>query len=268
MKQWFTRIGLGLAALVGVPLLALVAWFTLDALTQTPLAAMTNVQFTAGDGTLVRGYLAQPAGPGPHPAVIMIHEWWGLRPEIIAKADKLAAQGYVVFAPDTYRGQNTQAVPRALWLRLNTPVERVMGDLQAAFDFLVAQPTVDARRMGSTGFCYGGEMSLRFATRNADLAATIILYGSMPQTVDELGVLLDTGRPVLGIFGADDAQIPVSEVEAFERLLQQAGVPHQITVYPGVGHAFVQPETIAQGGAARQAWEEMLAFLETHVKNR
>ncbi len=266
MKTWLTRLGLAVAALVLVPVLALAVWITFDALTQTPTPTLTNVQFTAGDGTLVRGYLAQPAAPGPHPAVIMIHEWWGLRPEIVAKADKLAAHGYVVLAPDTYRGQNTQIVPRALWLRLNTPVERVMGDLQAAYDFLVAQPNVDASRLASTGFCYGGEMSLEFGTRNPNLAATIIFYGSMPQTVDDLGVLPGTGRPVLGIFGAEDQQIPLSEVEAFERLLQQAGVPHQITVYPGVGHAFVQPETMAQGGAAQQAWDEMLAFLDSYLK--
>lgn len=266
MKKWLIRLGAALTVLVAFPAAALAVWLAWDAATQTPVTALTNVQFTAGDGALVRGYLAQPAGPGPHPAVIMIHEWWGLRPEIIAKADKLAAQGYVVLAPDTYRGQTTASVPRALWLRINTPVERVMGDLQAAYDFLAGQAGVDATRIASTGFCYGGEMSLRFGTRNPNLAAVIILYGSMPETVEALGVLPNTGRPVLGIFGAEDQQIPLSEVQAFERLLQQAGVPHQITVYPGVGHAFVQPETIAQGGAARQAWEEMVAFLDTHLK--
>lgn len=220
---------------------------------------VANVEYPAADGTTLVGYLAQPEGEGTFPAVLMVHEWWGLNAELTEMADILAEQGYIVLAPDTYRGRVATTVPGALTLRLSADEARVDGDMQAAFDYLVALPNVDPARIGVMGFCYGGGVALRHAVANESIAGTINLYGDTIADPDDFGALLTSGRPVLGIFGEEDNQIPVSEVEDFRAALEAAGIPHEVTIYPGVGHAFVNPETIS-GGAAQAAWAQILDF--------
>lgn len=249
-----------LVALVGI-----VGFFVVtDSLGGETAEQHANVTYSAADGTILRAYLAQPSDAGDErlPAVLMVHEWWGLNAEIEEMADKLAAEGYVVLAPDTYRGNLATTVPGALYLRITTPADRVDADMQAAFDYLAAQPNVDPARVGVMGFCYGGGVALRHAIDNGQIAGTINLYGD---TVDEpaaFGALLTSGRSVLGIFGERDQQIPVSEVEAFEQALDEANIPHEVTIYPEMPHAFVNPAGITAGGAPADAWAQILAYWE------
>ena len=266
--KWIVRSGgllLGLLALVVCLGGGLFVW---DATVGPRATDYTNVTFSSADGTTIHGYLAQPQEPGVYPAVIMIHEFWGLNQHIQKMADDLAARGYVVLAPDTYRGQTTGQIPRAIYLRVNTPQERVMADLQGAFAFLKRQPNVDAPRIAVLGFCYGGEMALQHALRNSELAATVVFYGSPVTDPAQLGALLETKRPVLGIFAQNDQQIPPAEADAFQNALNAAGISNTVTIYPNVGHAFVQPETIAAGGAAADAWRQTIEFLDANVKNK
>lgn len=234
-----------------------------DALALDEAATVTNVSYPAADGSSLIGYLAQPAAATTElrPAVLMVHEWWGLNHEITEMANLLAEEGYIVLAPDTYRGRLATTVPGALFLRIGAPVERVNSDMQAAYDYLVAQPGVDPARVAVMGFCYGGGVALRHATLNAQIAATINLYGDTIDTVDGFGELLTSGKPLLGIFGEVDQQIPVSEVETFRQTLAETTIPHQVTIYPGVGHAFVNPQSIIQPGAAQDAWHDIRVFL-------
>lgn len=227
----------------------------------------TNVTYTGPDGSELHAYLAQPEGEGPFPAVLMVHEWWGLNAEITEMADRLAEEGYVVLAPDTYRGATTQLVPRALFLRITVPEDRVDRDMQAAYDYLTALDTVAAERVGVIGFCYGGGVALRHAIANAGLAATINLYGDTVSDPQAFGVLLQTQGPLLGIFGAEDAQIPLAEVRDFEAALAATPIEHTVTVYDGVGHAFVNPEGIDSGGAPAEAWAQILAFFEETLQS-
>ena len=226
---------------------------------------LTNVTYTGADGVTLRGYLAVPPGGGRHPSVVMIHEFYGLNESIVRKADLLAQEGFVVLAPDAYRGKSTALVPRAIWLTVTTPRERIDADIDAAYAFLTTQQSVDAQRSGVVGFCFGGTQALRLGTRNPNLAANVIFYGSGLVTSPEgLGVLGQSG-PVLGIFGERDSSIPLQEVEAFEQAMQQREITNTVTVYPGVGHAFVSYEALDEPGPARQAWEEMLAFLKANL---
>ena len=261
------RVLLGIVALVVVLALVLVGVVVGDGIVGKKATDFTNAQFPTADGTTVHGYLAQPAGPGPHPAMLMIHEFWGLNKEIIEMADKLAAEGYVVLAVDTYRGATTSLVPRAIYLVVNTPEDRVMQDLQGAFDYLTAQPNVDKTKIGVMGFCYGGGMSLRFGVRNPNLAATLVYYGSPITDPAKLGALNQTKGPVFGAFGENDTSPAPAAANAFKATLEGAGIKNQITVYPGVGHAFVQPSTISSG-SAQQAWQDTLKFLNDNVKNK
>ena len=242
-------------------LVGLSACISIEDSVQTP--PVTNVAYEAADGAVITGYLAMPAGDGPHPAVLMIHEWWGLNQDITILANALAQEGYVVLAADADRGDLATTVPQALSLTRSTPVQQIRGDLDAALAFLRGHEAVDADRIGSMGFCFGGRESMHLGIRAEGLAAVVTLYGSGLVTEPaELGNLAENG-PVLGIFGEDDGSIPLREVEAFDEALDAIGAEHTITVYPEVGHAFVKSSTYQNDGAAGEAWAELVAFFES-----
>jgi carboxymethylenebutenolidase len=261
------KIVQGLLIVLGVLLLGvvgLVGYVTYDIQAGTAASTVTNTEFVADDGARVGAYLAQPADDGtPRPAVLMIHEWWGINHELTELADLLAAQGYVVFAPDTYRGPVADSIPGALYLRINVDTARVDRDMLAAFAYVAALPNVDPSRISMIGFCYGGGVALRHGVINPQIAAVVNLYGDTISDPTLFGALATSGAPVLGIFGGADRQIPVSEAQAFEGALQQANIPHTVTIYDGMDHAFVQPSAIAAGGAAAEAWAQIIAFLES-----
>jgi carboxymethylenebutenolidase len=219
-----------------------------------------------GGGPDVRAYVAKPSGAEPFPTVIMIHEFWGLNDAIVGKADLLAQEGYLVIAPDTFRGSTTGWIPRALYQVVSSKAENVNADLDSVYAWLESQPDVDADRIAIAGFCYGGRTSLAYSLHNNQLAATVIFYGS-PET--DPAILKTLPGPVLGIFGSADQSIPVEQVNAFDAALTEAGVPHEITIYDGQPHAFVEDaEGIKAGGAQGAAWDQMLAFLETNLKDK
>ena len=225
----------------------------------------TNVTYRGADGATLRGYLARPAGAGPHPAVLMIHEWWGLNVDTTILADALASEGYVVLAPDAFRGSLARTSQEAMAQLRSTPGEQIASDLDAALAYLMSHPAVDADRVASMGFCFGGTQSMYLGTRAEGLAAVVTFYGSGPiQDSAQLGRIPDNA-PVLGIFGEDDRSISVAEVRGFERALDQAGAGNEIVIYPGVGHAFVKSDTYNDGGAPQQAWERLVAFLDSEL---
>jgi len=213
----------------------------------------------------VLAYIAKPEGDGPFPAVIMIHEFFGLNESIIGKAEGLSQEGYYVIAPDTFRGSTTSWIPRAIYQVVSTRQEDVNADLDSIYTWLASQPEVDASRIAIVGFCYGGRASLLYSLHNNKLAATVVFYGS-PETDPE--VLKDLPGPLLGIFGGADVSISQEDIKAFEDGLQVAGVEHEITVYEGQPHAFVTDiESIRAGGVQGEAWDQMLGFLKESLKN-
>jgi carboxymethylenebutenolidase len=264
MMKWIKRIVLGVVVLIVFAILALFAPVGIEAVFGPKASDFTNVQYEAEDGTMLDGYLAVPDGEGPFPSMLMVHEWWGLNADIIALADQMADEGYVVLAPDTYRGETTTQVPRALYLRLNVSEDRVDSDMMAAFDYLASLPEVDADRMGVMGFCYGGGVALRHGIQNEQIKVTINLYGDTVLDPTAFGALPDNGT-LLGIFGEIDETIPLEEVEAFKQAVADAGIEHTITVYDGVGHAFVEPDTINEAGQAQAAWQQILDYLEQNL---
>jgi carboxymethylenebutenolidase len=261
---WLRRIGMGLLVLlVGVVVLVggLIAY---DGVFGRDVTAVANITYPGPGGQTLHGYLARPDTPGSHPGVLLIHEWWGLNEDITALADALAAEGYVVLAPDAYRGRTTSLIPRAIWLVTTTPQPQIAADIDSALAYLRQLDEVDAARVGSVGFCFGGRQSLWLGLRQPELlAATVLLYGG-PET--EVAALRPLSQPVLGIFGREDSSIPLANVEAFERSLQQLNIPHTVTIYDGVGHAFLNSENIHTSGPARDAWQQMVAFLNNHLQ--
>ena len=262
------RVLLGILVLVVGFLLFLAGSIVVDTLVGGGrLAAVTNTVIPGvSGGPDVRAYVAKPTGAGPFPTVIMIHEFFGLNESIVSKADLLAREGYLVVAPDTFRGSTTGWIPRAIYQVITTDQEDINADLDSVYAWLEAQSNVDQNRVGVAGFCYGGRASLLYSLHNNRLAATVVFYGS---SESDPAVLRNLPGPVLGIFGGADQSIPLSEVDAFEKGLEAAGIPHQITVYDGQPHAFVQDaDGIKAGGAQGEAWDEMLTFLNENLKNK
>ncbi len=228
-------------------------------------AADTNVEYSGSDGTILEGYLAMPNGSGPFPAVLMIHEWWGLNNDVAALADALSDAGFVVLAPDAFRGSVAQTPQDARRQIQETPREQIFADLDSALAFLVNHRDVDGDRVGSIGFCFGGTHSMYLGTRSDNLAAVATFDGGGPITAaSRLGELGSHG-PVLGVFGAEDGSIPVSEARAFESALQRRGADVTVTIYPGVGHAFVGSENYNKGGTPQRAWDQMVRFFTENL---
>ncbi len=260
------RILLGFLGLVMVLVILLMGSIAFDFVVGTErINAVTNTTIPGQNGAPdVRAYVVKPTGEGPFPVVIMIHEFFGLNESIVGKVEGLAQEGYLVVAPDTFRGSTTAWIPRAIYQVITNKPEQVNQDLDSVYTWIEAQPNVAADRTGIVGFCYGGRASLSYSLHNDRLAATVIFYGS---PITDPQVLRSLPGPVLGIFGGADNSIPVENVNAFEAALDQAGIPNEITVYENQPHAFVTDiESIRSGGVQGQAWAQMLDFFEINLK--
>lgn len=223
-----------------------------------------DVTFKSGDET-VSGYLALPEASGRHPALVVIHEWWGLNDWVKEQAQKFAEQGYVALAPDLYRGQVAADPSRAHELSRGMPQDRAVRDLKAAFAYLAARSDVDKTKIGSVGWCMGGGLSLQLAVHEPQLAACVVNYGAMPTDPADIAKIQ---APVLGNFGAEDRGIPPSAVKAFGEALDAAGKIGDVKIYDGAGHAFENPNNKAgyRAEAAADAWKRTLAFLIKQLK--
>jgi carboxymethylenebutenolidase len=227
-----------------------------------------TMAYTEYKDELVYGYFSAPADMfEPLPAVIMIHEWWGLNDNIRAMADRLAAEGYIVFAADLYGGKvaATAGEARVLMTEVVESPESANANISAAYDFLAN--TVGAPRIGSVGWCFGGAWSLNTAKLfPEELDATVIYYGAVTNDEEVLGPI-DT--PILGLFGADDTGIKVESVVAFRDALERLRKNHAVHIYPGVGHAFANPTGRNYDEAsAEDAWKKTLQFFQLHLSDQ
>ncbi|MGA3166174.1 MAG: dienelactone hydrolase family protein [Terriglobia bacterium] len=223
-----------------------------------------DITLPSGSETLA-GYLALPESGGKHPAVVVIHEWWGLNDWIKEQTRKLAENGYVALAVDLYRGQVAYDPSLAHELMRGMPEDRAVRDLKAAFDYLAAREDVNKEKIGSLGWCMGGGFSLLLAVNEPRLAACVVNYGAMPT---DAAAIQQIQAPVLGNFGADDRGIPPSAVEAFESAMKTAHKSIDLKVYPGAGHAFENPTNKLgyREAAAADAWARTLTFLDHNLK--
>jgi carboxymethylenebutenolidase len=214
---------------------------------------------------LVRGYFVFPADMvDPLPAIIVIHEWWGLNDGVRAMADRLAGEGYIVLAVDLFGG-SVAANPteaRNLMLGVVENPENANSNLRQAYDWL--RNTAGAPRIASLGWCFGGGWSLNTALLFPDeLDASVIYYGQV--TSDETA-LEPLNVPVLGLFGADDRGITVESVNAFAATLEKLGKNYEIEIYPNAGHAFANPTgNNYNPTVAESAWQRTLGFLRLHL---
>jgi len=222
------------------------------------------VSYKSGDET-VQGFLYAPAGNGPFPALVVIHEWWGLNDWVKDQASKLADEGYVALAVDLYRGKVATTPEMAHEIMRGMPEDRAKRDLHAAVEFLKSQPNVKKDRIGSIGWCMGGGYALDLALEEPDLAATVINYGHLATDTDALKKI---NAPILGLFGAQDHGITPDDVHKFEQALQQLGKKVEIKIYDDAGHAFENPNNKDgyRADDAADAWQRTVAFLAGTLK--
>src|SRR5256712_13881501 len=155
-------------------LLAIVTVFSLDAFA----AAGKSVSYKSGEET-VQAMLYTPAGKGPFPGIVVIHEWWGLNDWVKEQASNLADQGYAALAIDLYRGKVATTPDLAHELMRGVPEDRAKRDLHAAFEFLKSQANVKKDRIASIGWCMGGGYSLAFPLQEPPLGAVVINHGRL-----------------------------------------------------------------------------------------
>ncbi len=223
-----------------------------------------SVSYKSGDET-VSGVLYTPAGKGPFPALIVIHEFWGMNDWAKGQASGLADEGYVALAVDLYRGKVADTPDMAHELMRGVPPDRAIRDLKAAYDFLAARADVKKNRIGSIGWCMGGGYALDVAIAEPELAAAAIHYGHLATDPADMKKIQ---APILGIFGGQDRGIIPDDVKKFQQAMEQLGKKIEVKIYPEAGHAF-ENQTNKQAyraGDAADAWQRTVAFLASNLK--
>jgi carboxymethylenebutenolidase len=223
-----------------------------------------SVSYKSGDET-VQGVLYAPPGKGPFPALVVIHEWWGLNDWVKDQASKLADQGYVTLAVDLYRGRVATTPDEAHEIMRGVPEDRAKRDLHAAVEFLKSQPNVKPDRIASIGWCMGGGYALDVALQEPTLAATVINYGHLATDPDAIKKI---NASILGLFGAQDHGITPDDVHKFEASMKQLGKKIDIKIYDDAGHGFENPNNKDgyRAADAADAWKRTVDFLATSLK--
>src|ERR1017187_9709888 len=222
------------------------------------------ITYKSGTET-VNAVLYTPQGKGPFPALVVIHEWWGLNDWVKEEASKLADQGYVALAIDLYRGKVATTPEEAHEIMRGGPDDRASRDLLAATSYLGSQSFVDPKRIGSIGWCMGGGYSLNLAVNDPKLKVAVINYGHL---ASDDATLKKIDAAILGIFGGQDKGIPPADVKKFESQLKALGKTVDIHIFPDAGHAFENPNNKPgfRADDAAEAWKLTTAFLAKYLK--
>ena len=211
-----------------------------------------------------RMYLSLPEGvTAPLPAVVVVHEWWGLNDHIRHWTDRLAADGYAALAVDLYDGAVATDRETALSLMQGVDETRAREILAAAHRFLAEDERVQAPKRGVVGWCFGGGWSLQQALHHPDLDAAVVYYGRLET---DPAALAPIAAPMMGVFGNQDAGIPPAAVDAFAAAMEEAGKELELHRYDA-NHAFANPSSGRYNPeAAEDAWSHTQAFLAKHLK--
>lgn len=223
------------------------------------------VELKGGEGP-IKGYLAKPQGDGPFPAIVLVHEWWGLTDWVKGNADRLAAQGYVALAVDLYKGKVTDDPDVAHQLSRLDPAGAV-ADLEGGIAYLRSRPFVaKGRKIGAIGWCMGGMFARLAAQASEQIGPTVVCYGMVSTEPGQVKLL--KGKPVLGIFAEED-HIPVAKVEQFAEALKAQGNAVTLKVYPKAGHGFMRPggKTYKED-AAKDAWKNIEEFFKANLMGK
>lgn len=224
----------------------------------------TMVDFSGGNKSKkAKGYLIKPQGAAKSPAVIVIHEFWGLVDHIKDVAQRFSKEGYTALAVDLFDGKSASKPEDAMKIRQEFSEEKVLGDLKGAIAYLKTLDSVNPNGIGSIGFCMGGWLSFSLAC-HAKEAGAVVFYGRVPPQLD---LVEDLSCPMLGNYGGADPGIPPADIERLKTALARYGKKFDIKVYPGAPHAFFNDTREAyRPDAARDAWTRTLAFFKETLR--
>jgi len=210
----------------------------------------------------VRGYFAHPHGRAQFPAVILIHEWWGMNEQIKRTAERLALEGYAVLAVDLYNGKSTEKRKEAKALAdgVKKNMKEAFANLKGAIKFLNEKKAViETNRIASIGWCFGGGWALEIAKNNLGVKASVVYYGRFNPKDD----FFQMRAKLQGHFGKKDKTIRYEDVVSLQANLKTENGEHEIFIYPNSGHAFFNENSPNYNGHdARIAWKRTLKFLK------
>jgi carboxymethylenebutenolidase len=233
----------------------------------------STVEIDAGDRK-IPGFLARPAKAGRHPVIFVNSEVFGVHEWIKDICRRLAKAGYVALAPDLFvrAGDPSKLTDFAAVLKIvqATPEAQVTSDTRASLKYLAAQPFTDMKRMGVTGFCWGGGATWLCCERFPEFKAGVAWYGPLkagnyPRT-PPIDLVKDLHAPVLGLYGGQDKGIPQADVDAMNAALKAAGkTGSEIIVYADAQHGFLadyRPSYNAKDSA--DGWAKMLVHFKKY----
>ena len=244
--------------------------------TQGLVAGMVTV--AGADGTPIPVYEAYPDQAGEFPVVVVVSEVFGLHEYIKDVARRFAKEGYYAVAPELFSREGGLAqvtdMQKVMSTVLNAPLKRVLGDLHAAAGYARKQPSAREDRVGVTGFCWGGGVTLLYAANDKDTAAAAAWYGAItralkdePKPVAPIDVAGQIACPVLLLYGGADQGIPVADVDRMEAAIRAAGQPVEKVIYPDTGHGFhADYRPSFKPDAARDGWSRTLAWFQKYLK--
>ena len=220
-----------------------------------------DLRYVADDPATV-GYLAEPAGAGPHGAVILIHEWNGLVDRVRQVADAFAAEGYVALAADLYAGRTGSSREENIALMRETRADpdRIVANLDAAAAWLRAREDVSGK-VATIGWCFGGGVALSYALGGENHEGTAIFYGSL---LDDPEQMSHVHHEIYGTFAGKDKGIPPEQVERFVAAMRAAGIPNDVHIYDDTQHGFwlyVDRDPATNLEPATDAWARLKAYL-------
>jgi carboxymethylenebutenolidase len=215
-------------------------------------------------GRPMQAYFARPAGPGPFPGVVVIHEFFGLNEDIRNIAQRFAQESFAALAVDLFStaGRIT-CMARIFQGLLIRPLKNgVVDDLQAALDYLRTHPEVDPGRLGAIGFCMGGSLALQLACVADGMRAASVFYSMNPRPLEAVA----RACPIVGSYPEQD--FTAKAARQLEPVLEQYHVPHDIKIYPGARHSFFNEQgSTYQAEAAGDAWRRTLAFFNAYLRS-
>ena len=228
-----------------------------------PLQTSTvSIPRANGKGNM-ESFFVKPEGAGVFPGLVVIHEIYGLNDNIRGIAEQFAKQGYAALAVDLFSNRNRVACMLQLMHgMLIRPLNNVMlSDLHATLAFLRQQPGVDPQRTGVVGFCMGGGYALQLAVTAQGMKVASAFYGAVPKPLEAFA----QSCPVLGSYPEKD--FTAQGARELDAMLEKQNVPHDIKFYENTMHSFFNhPRTHVEEEAARDAWQRMLSFFETHLR--
>jgi carboxymethylenebutenolidase len=223
---------------------------------------ITSRKLFEGDGLEVDAFIARPDDVEKAPAVIIVHEWWGLNPHIEDVAQRFSEEGFIAVAADLYEGKTTKDAQEAAKLMGSLKPEDGLARLQVVLKRLRAMPEVTG--VGVTGFCMGGTFALLLAC-NATVDASAPFYGDVPA---DTSVIDKLGCPVLFIGAEKDQWITIDKMNRLDAALKQYGKEGEVRIYEGADHAFfndTRPDVYSRADA-EDAWKRVTDFFNKHLR--